>query len=505
MTHSQATLEEIGTEVRTPTFLAEVERLATAIDDYIIPSLRMEIHTESWLPANLRDEIPDFAVQGNISKEIVAEVVSRYLSETVSVVESMTNVKSDRFDYILNPVEKNVSVFPHTADCWRERHYSKKSDVDRRVERIHRKLEDIAEQEAASLNAHFGLNGFPKLSLNGTLAHSLAEYRQSLYQRTGVQGEEPVLLYQLCFQTLAKAKGWDQLEDQELIKVLNIEGIPVKEFTSLTEREVKLPERDESKTGIYAVDNVNVMSNRNPAVGGAVISDVPKQYHFISAGNYFAALEQLRRDCATDSNSLQPITVIAGQNYVRPPTVKEIMQWRLEDYNTLTNLAGSPRTEERKQLLNQWFFTCGGIAYSTDGRFKLSKETPQLITMNSVPTQAYLPVDYLVLNQNNNWQEFDRNQVGVKYSIPLTEDEVVAHPVWRYLAEDDSTLLRETHQLNCSLYNCSTVMSFWLLNTPKQDQLRALALSSFNNNSYLDGNYDLDGSSSFLRVARRSS
>ena len=63
MAHSQSTLEETGTLARTPSFLAQVERLATTIDDYIIPSLRMEIHPESWSSANLREEIPDFALQ----------------------------------------------------------------------------------------------------------------------------------------------------------------------------------------------------------------------------------------------------------------------------------------------------------------------------------------------------------------------------------------------------------------------------------------------------------
>lgn len=236
------------------------------------------------------------------------------------------------------------------------------------------------------------------------------------------------------------------------------------------------------------------------------ISGTPKQYHFISTGNYFTALEQLHHESAADRNSLQPVTTINGRNYIRLHTVKELMRARLEDYNTLTNPDGSARTEEeRKQLLMRWFFTCSGIAYSTDGRFKLSHEAPQLITMDSVPRAAYLPINYAVLNQNNNWQEFIRSQSGVKYNTALTEDETVAHPVWRYLAEDDTALLRETHQLNYSLYNRSTVMYAWLLDTPKQDQLRALALNNFITSSFLNGFNNLNDGSSFLQVTRRSS
>ena len=395
-------------------------------------------------------------------------------------------------------MEQNISVFPHTADCWRDRHYSNKQNIDRLVERLHGKWEDFAQQEAAALNSSLGLNGFPRLSLNGTLAHSLAEYRQGLYQGTGVQGEEPVLLYQLCFQALAEAKGWDKLEDNELLKVLDAEGIPVKEFTSLTGREIKLPEENES-------DIIRTPA-QDKSEGAQPIAGALKQYHFISINNYSAALEQLRTDSAGDRNSLQPSATIGGRNYVRPLTVKEIMQFRLENYNTITNPNGTPRTEaEREQLLTKRFFTCSGIAYSTDGRFKLSREAPQLITMDSIPRATYLSVDYAALNQNNNWQEFVRAQSGVKYNTALTEEEAVNHPMWQFLAEENTPLLRETHQLNCSLYNRSTVMYAWLLDTPRQGQLRALALLNFNNLSILNGSNLLVNNSSFLRVARRSS
>ncbi len=250
-----------------------------------------------------------------------------------------------------------------------------------------------------------------------------------------------------------------------------------------------------------------VIKKPAPADGAETqpIVGIPKQYHFITAYDYFTALEQLRHDSVADRNSLQPVITINGRNYVRPFTVKELLRARLEDYNTLTNPDGRVRIEEeRKQLLAQWFFTCSGIAYSTSGNFKLSREAPQLITMGSVPRAAYLPVDYSALNQND-WQEFNRSQRGVKYNEKLTENEVVAHPVWRYLADDDTTLLRETHQLDCSLYNPSTAMCAWLLDIPKQEQLRALALDYCVNDSSLGG-YDLLGDdSSFLQVARRSS
>ncbi|HLC80740.1 MAG TPA: hypothetical protein VJG31_03120, partial [Candidatus Nanoarchaeia archaeon] len=191
-----------------------MERLATTIDDFLIPSLRLEIHPDRWSPADFLQKIPE--TQGaDMPKETIARIVEQYL-HGANPAEAVTGVKQDRFSYTESALEQNISFFPHTVDCWKERHYSKKMSIDRRVNKIKAGIEHFVAQEVNVLNTDLGLTKYlPQPSLNGTLAHSMAQYTQELYRQTGVQGEEPVRLYQLCFQALAQAKGWDKLEDKD--------------------------------------------------------------------------------------------------------------------------------------------------------------------------------------------------------------------------------------------------------------------------------------------------
>ncbi|MBS3118176.1 hypothetical protein J4417_00655, partial [Candidatus Woesearchaeota archaeon] len=104
MTQVQTVLKETGVIVKTPTFLAQVERLATTIDDFLIPSLRLEIHPDSWSPADFLQEIPE--MQGvDLPKEAIARIVKQYLSEA-NPAEEVTGVKQDRFSYTESALEQ---------------------------------------------------------------------------------------------------------------------------------------------------------------------------------------------------------------------------------------------------------------------------------------------------------------------------------------------------------------------------------------------------------------
>ena len=514
MAMAEAITEEPLTEPRAePTFLKTVAQMATLAEE-AIRKLRTEVHPDSFTFKKL-DLSPLFPQTVNSLDYLgrLETVVSNYLAQTARF--GLSEIASFRSG---TSIEENTTSYSPTITEWMKNVYTpRKAEIDARVDALSKDISDYANLRARdaafALSTHsndenrfIAVAGKPNLNLDNLLAGTLAELKTRFYETELPHPEDLAKLYELCFNAEVKQRDWEELDDKKLAEALAQENVPVEMFVKYTGREVKLiEEKSEGKTGII-IDIINRPAQDDDAGSrtSALIAGVPKQYHFISAPNYFTALEQLRSDCASDPNSLQPTITIAGRNYVRPPTVKEIMQLRLEDYNTLTNPDGTPRTEEeRKQLLNKWFFTCSGIAYSTNGNFKLSREVPQLVTMDSVPTTAYLPVNYANLNQNNNWQEFARDQSGVKYNTALTEEEVVAHPVWRYLADDNSMLLRETHQLNCSLYNRSAAMHAWLLDTPKQCQLRALALSSFSNSSYV-GISNLNDYSSFLRVARRS-
>lgn len=507
-----------------PTFLKEVAQMATLAEE-AIRKLRTEPHGDNFTFKKL-DLSPLFpkTVDSLDYLERLEGIANDYLNQTARF--GLSERASFRAG---TPIEENTSSYIGTVAEWMKSVYTpRKDEIDARVEALIKDISDYANlraRDAASVlslhsddtNRFIAVAGKPYLDLDSLLAGTLAELKTKLYETELPRPEDLAKLYETCFNAEVKQRGWLDLEDEKLAEALAQENVPLEMFAKYNpEREIKLPEVKAEETGkpkrkgklARIMDIIRTPAQAASADGrtSTLIAGTPKQYHFISAGNYFVALEQLRTDSAADQNSLQPTVTIAGRTYVRPLTVKEILQFRLEDYNTLTNPNGSIRTEEeRKRLLNQWFFTCSGIAYSTDGKFKLSREAPQLITMNSIPTSAHLPVDYSALNQNNTWQEFARNQRRVKYNAGLTEEEAVAHPMWQFLAEGDTTLIRETHQLNCSLYNRSTAMYAWLLGTPEQVQLRALALSYYYDSSSLNGLNLLNDSSSFLQVARRSS
>ncbi len=452
MVQVQTILEEKGTVVKTPTFLAQVERLATAIDDFLIPSLRLEIHPDSWSPADFLQEIPD--LQGtNLPREAVAKIVEQYLGET-GTAGKVTGVKTDRFSYTPNPLDQNVSIFPHTVDCWRERHYSRKNRIDRLVDDLEMRIGETAKQGADQIAQQLGLTKYlPQPSLNGTLAYSMAEYTQELYRRTGVQGEEPVRLYQLCFQTLAQTKGWDKMEDKDLVKVLDAEGIPVKEFAELTGREIKTSAEPVIKVG----DSRTQTTSSSAATG---------RCELISTNSWFSALQELRKQGSGKT------IVINGQTYVRPFTMKENLQARIEDYNTLTNADGGQRTEEeRKRFFNTWLDSCSGIHYlARTKRFKIVPISPELITLAQAPTADYLAVPYVR----------DSGELGSargKYNQDLSRAKVLEHPAWLAAAEEDRTLLGEAFDIMRAVKNASSEwkgMGFYVFPDKTQDELRPL-------------------------------
>ena len=479
MTEVQTTLEEIGTKIKTPTFLAQVERLATTIDDFLIPSLRLEIHPDSWSPADFLQEIPE--MQGvDLLQETIAKIVEQYLGET-DTNEMVTGIKKDRFSYTVNPLDDNASRFSHTVDCWRERHYSKKNSINRLVEeQIRLRLLNAVKQGASTIAQTLGLSYLPQPSLNGTLAHSMAQYTQELYQQTGVQGEEPVRLYQLCFQALAQAKGWDKLKDKDLCKVLDAEGIPVKEFAELTGREIEHSAEPVIEVG---ENNAAKIHSSSAAIG---------RCNLVSASSWFSALEELRRQGSGKT------IAINGQTYVRPFTMKENLQARIEDYSTLINPDGAQRTEEeRKRSFNTWLDSCSGIHYlAGTTRFKIIPRSNELITLTQAPVDDYLSVPY----DQTSGTEFDSSRG--KYNQALSRAEVLEQPAWLAVVEEDRALLGEAFDVMRTVKKAPADwkgMGFYVYPNQAQDELRPPFTSSQGRGGDADGRYLLGNDGRFLR------
>src|SRR3989344_1746312 len=479
MTQSETTLEETGTKIKTPTFLAQVERLATTIDDLLIPSLRLEIHPDSWSPQDLLHEIPE--TKGvDLLQETIAKIVEQYLGET-DTEEMVTGIRKDRFSYTTNPVEDNVSIFPHTVDCWKSRHYSRKTSIDRLIGNMGACIGETAKQEAVKIAQQLGLTKYlPQPSLNGTLAHSLAQYTESLYRASGVQGEEPVLLYQLCFQALAHAKGWGRMEDKDLTKVLDAEGIPVKEFSELTGRGIEHSAEPVIEVG---ENNAAKIHSSSAAIG---------RCNLVSASSWFSALEELRRQGSGKT------IAINGQTYVRPFTMKENLQARIEDYSTLINPDGAQRTEEeRKRSFNTWLDSCSGIHYlAGTTRFKIIPRSNELITLTQAPVDDYLSVPY----DQTSGTEFDSSRG--KYNQALSRAEVLEQPAWLAVVEEDRALLGEAFDVMRTVKKAPADwkgMGFYVYPNQAQDELRPPFTSSQGRGGDADGRYLLGNDGRFLR------
>ena len=462
-----------------------MERLATTIDDFLIPSLRLEIHPDRWSPADFLQEIPE--TQGaDMPKETIARIVEQYL-HGANPAEAVTGVKQDRFSYTESALEQNISFFPHTVDCWKERHYSKKMSIDRRVNKIKAGIEHFVAQEVNVLNTDLGLTKYlPQPSLNGTLAHSMAQYTQELYRQTGVQGEEPVRLYQLCFQALAQAKGWDKLEDKDLLKVLDAEGIPVKEFAELTGREIK----PSAEPVIEVEENNAVQIHSSPAA--------TSRYDLVSAPSWFSAFQELRRKGSGKT------IVINGQTYVRPFTLKENLQARIEDYNILINQDGTKRTEEeRKRFFDTWLDSCSGIHYlARTKKFKIVPVSNELITLAQAPTENYLSVPYA----QTLGTEFDSARGN--YTQNLSRAEFLEQPAWLAAVEEDRALLGEAFDVMRTVKKAPADwkgMGFYvLLSNQEQGELRPLFTNYQDRNGLVIGGNLLDAGGRLLRSSPTS-
>ncbi len=99
--------------------------------------------------------------------------------------------------------------------------------------------------------------------------------------------------------------------------------------------------------------------------------------------NYKGALNSLLIYHAACRRS-GPLYEHDGKMIIRPPTVKEVIQARVEDYETLTNPDGSKRSlEERTCLIRTSFNTCAGVLFNPHTqKLKLNPLCKELITLN---------------------------------------------------------------------------------------------------------------------------
>ena len=191
------------------------------------------------------------------------------------------------------------------------------------------------------------------------------------------------------------------------------------------------------------------------------------KHELISADSWFSAFQALRQQGSGKT------IAINGQTYVRPFTMKENLQARIEDYNTLTNTDGTQRTEEeRKRFFITWLDSCSGTHYlANTTRFKIIPRSNELITLAQAPTKEYLSVPYAQTSGT------ELNSTRSKYNQNLSRAEVLKHPAWLAAVEEDQVLLGEAFDIMGAVNNAPADwkgMGFFVYPDKTQDELRPL-------------------------------
>ena len=202
-----------------------------------------------------------------------------------------------------------------------------------------------------------------------------------------------------------------------------------------------------------------------PARASSISSS--QRCNLVSASSWFSALQSLRQQGSGKT------IAINGQTYVRPFTLKENLQARIEDYNTLTNTDGTQRTEEeRKRFFITWLDSCSGTHYlANTTRFKIIPRSNELITLAQAPTKEYLSVPYAQTSGT------ELNSTRSKYNQDLNRAEVLEQPAWLAAVEEDRTLLGEAFDIMRTVKNAPADwegMGFYVWPNQAQDELRPL-------------------------------
>jgi len=147
----------------------------------------------------------------------------------------------------------------------------------------------------------------------------------------------------------------------------------------------------------------------------------------------------------------------------RPLTFKESIQARLDQLQ-VTGKFGC--------LWNSTLDTSSAIVYKANStKFKIV--TPFSAHLLGLPVNfknSFLPVRYEGI-RSKGVVELDRNDDG--YNQMLTQEQVVSHKAWLAVFEGDQELLERYAEIVFGRLNGGG-MGFWLVNSPKIDQLRAL-------------------------------
>ena len=204
----------------------------------------------------------------------------------------------------------------------------------------------------------------------------------------------------------------------------------------------------------------------------------------------------------------QPVALIIDKQTGKQKPVKrmftfeENMQARVQDFNTRVDDQGNPRTmKQRLALFAEWLSSLTGVIYKGGStKAKIDQMSKTLLGIPEDFNKPFIEIPY----ESADGIEFDiaediYSSLEEGYRPFTNVGQVVNHKGWRAAVTKD--ILEPYAKIYFSRRKAG--MAFWVIKNPKQDQLRALELSSLHRDSDASADWSLGIYAQSLQVAQK--
>lgn len=445
---------EIQPEEKPVSFLEEVAKMATLAEEAIY-QLRCETHHDRFQFRDL--QLSHLFPQKIDPPEYLGQlkaVVNEYLQQTRPYGLGEWDFRAG------SPLEENTSRFGFAVHAWKSQVYTaRKAGIDKMVDEAFQRIVRSAEGELADMIFNVGMssqnqdNFFAqahkiKLCAPEQLEGEKRTMKTILYMAELPRPEFLDKLYEMCFKAEVKQRGWDELDDETLAEALEKENVPLEDFAWHTGKNLISKKMNVAPT--ETVSSSKTISKVYPLLELSKIYSRKDKWN--EPSSYGSALTSLNQSLASAKRWGEvfplPTTEINGREYVRLPTIKEILQSIVINFNTNRSHDGKNRDRnERIELLEYGYPTCSALLNNIE-RFGSDN-------LSMIPRYEALSA-YSFERERN-----DRGYVKVPkfmppygrferdiFSIPLDginfdSNLEIDNPIWLAAVDGDGDLLRE--------------------------------------------------------------
>lgn len=229
-----------------------------------------------------------------------------------------------------------------------------------------------------------------------------------------------------------------------------------------------------------------------------------RDYTQVKAVTYAKAVEALRRSCEELGDGLtlaQPtFTTEDGSQVPRPLSFKEVLEAKVDDFETLLDINGKPKDmKDRLRLWNVYNDSCTGNAHKADSdMIKIIPVCQELVLIDPAFSGTFLPVSFASLKGTT------LNRTKATYNQPLTKQAYLNHPAWNAACETDKVLLKTHWRIVFEQTENEKMMGWYLRNRTTEDELRAVYVGDLGRDAFADGSCGLDVDTRLVQVALKS-